>query len=477
MIMKLKKMNKGFTLIEVCIASAILAIALSPFVNNFIQASKMNLRSRQDLNATNLAQDIFEGMAVYNAADLKDILNNNTGVADSVEADGTVVPAPHNLIDAIMPVGTTYDATINSGFVTSAVDKQYDYIIKNVKTAESPLNEYDVRVRLDGTDAEVGKYAARDYADITSTDTYFDATFVMPATEIDTAIGQVKDSTKSASEAEYKGKLKRTIAITIDNKVAGDPNSGRIVTVDRTYTVASSSDYATLGNKVETITSGDVFKSDSKILRSVYLYYEGMENATKNNDIETIYINNKTGEKVIVYLIRTIKSETAYSDATKTYNYNYGCDVNIDSLDPEVEIPGDPTGAKRRFPTTLIVSNLRFNLCEEPEKNFRVYKEGTTEYCKNVVATQAEVDAEPDKDLKYAGDSVYDASRCTYKYNELGSSGFDYINPMPEARYQEVVSDGYQINEDKGLVYKVTVDIYKAGTSEKVAFYTGGVID
>ena len=67
-----KKKNQGFTLVELVIAIVILAIAVSPLLANFIQSSKMNLKSRKQLNALNLAQDIMEGMSQYTAQENAD---------------------------------------------------------------------------------------------------------------------------------------------------------------------------------------------------------------------------------------------------------------------------------------------------------------------------------------------------------------------------------------------------------------------
>lgn len=458
---KMTKVNKGFTLIEVCIASAILAIALSPFVANFVQASKMNYKARKDLNAMNLAQDMYEGMSVYTQSEFNDLFTDPKKVTAAE-------------YKKILPSTAICDAA-SGGPVTNAgvvVDNLYSYEFTNVKTVDNtPLNTYDVKITVDGTDAKVGRYSNRDYAKIETIDGYYDAVFTMPSTEIDSAIALVKEG--SADAAAYVGKLKRTMTLNIENK--GDStNPSYSVTVDRKYQVADASDQATLGNKEETIRGTNLMKADPKVApRSVYLYFRGIEGATYANDLETIEVNNTTGKNVTVYLIRTIEDKAAYDASEMDYNRDYGCDVYLKSIEKEeLDESNNPTGNTVGY--TYLVSNLRFDLCTEPKENFRVYKEGsTTEYAKNVKGTPTEA-AEENKDYKYAGDSKYDAQRAKYFYKSTETGSFAV---MDEATYTKFVSDGYKQNEDVARAYDVTITITESGTGTKIAEYTGGIID
>ena len=55
-----KKANQGFSLVEVVIAIAILAIVALPLFSAFAQSAKTNAKARKIMNATNLAQNIVE---------------------------------------------------------------------------------------------------------------------------------------------------------------------------------------------------------------------------------------------------------------------------------------------------------------------------------------------------------------------------------------------------------------------------------
>lgn len=72
---KLNK-NAGFSLVELLIAITILAIIVIPLLNVFLTSNRLNIKSRQTLRATTMAQDIMEGLKAYDIAELKEQFNN-----------------------------------------------------------------------------------------------------------------------------------------------------------------------------------------------------------------------------------------------------------------------------------------------------------------------------------------------------------------------------------------------------------------
>ncbi|MBP3475585.1 MAG: prepilin-type N-terminal cleavage/methylation domain-containing protein [Lachnospiraceae bacterium] len=72
---KLNK-NAGFSLVELLIAITILAIIVIPLLNVFLTSNKLNIKSRQTLRATTMAQDIMEGLKAYNIDELKEQFKN-----------------------------------------------------------------------------------------------------------------------------------------------------------------------------------------------------------------------------------------------------------------------------------------------------------------------------------------------------------------------------------------------------------------
>lgn len=54
--------NKGFSLVEVLVSMALLAIIIIPILNNFLAAAKVNQKARNTQDVTTLAQNVLEGM-------------------------------------------------------------------------------------------------------------------------------------------------------------------------------------------------------------------------------------------------------------------------------------------------------------------------------------------------------------------------------------------------------------------------------
>ncbi len=76
---KLNKNKKGFTLVELLVAIAIIAILTPVVVQGFIYASKLNYRSRLQQRADAAANSIYEGIASVKYEDLENYLSGLNG--------------------------------------------------------------------------------------------------------------------------------------------------------------------------------------------------------------------------------------------------------------------------------------------------------------------------------------------------------------------------------------------------------------
>ena len=63
--------NAGFSLVELLIAVTILAIIVIPLLHMFVTSTRINVKSRQTLRATTVAQDIMEGLKAYTLDEVK----------------------------------------------------------------------------------------------------------------------------------------------------------------------------------------------------------------------------------------------------------------------------------------------------------------------------------------------------------------------------------------------------------------------
>ena len=66
-----KASNAGFSLVELLIAVVILAIIVIPLLRMFVTSTRINVKSRQMLRATTVAQDIMEGLKAYTLEEVK----------------------------------------------------------------------------------------------------------------------------------------------------------------------------------------------------------------------------------------------------------------------------------------------------------------------------------------------------------------------------------------------------------------------
>lgn len=435
--MKKRSDNRGFTLVEIIIAVAILAIALSPLVANFIQSSKLNLKGRETLNAMNLAQDMMEGISGSTAEEVVTILENY--IDDPLTAK--------SLAGTIFPGSTT----VGTATRTSADgEAKLVYQFGNVETINSARNKYNVKMTLDPTGTNQAKFNGKEYAAISEVNQYYDAIYNYNAEEVKSAVDEIaKLATKTYDKANYFGKIKRTIKIQIMN--TGTETAPQYkVKVTKLYEPTLELVHLA-GLPADTIKSVEpkenISKMDpDKLPRSVYLYYEGILNSTYLAPLDNIEIENTTGKKMDVYLVRTQRT----SDPNKNvYGQNYGCNVRIVSKDMDNNETED----------VHIVSNLRYDLnAAQMRYNFRTEDEdGNT-------ITIAEADYPLDDAGTPMKTSSYKKERATYIYN--GS-------PVDESLYQSNFSAGYA-KEKKNTLYKILIEVFDTN-SNKVATYDGGL--
>ena len=79
---KLLKSNKGLSLLELVVAVCFLAIVITPVMNSFITAGKINAKSRKLMCANDCAQSIMEGIADKSFYELKLAFLNEYGTND-----------------------------------------------------------------------------------------------------------------------------------------------------------------------------------------------------------------------------------------------------------------------------------------------------------------------------------------------------------------------------------------------------------
>ena len=433
--MKKRLDNRGFTLVELIIAVAILAIAISPLVANFIQSSKLNLKGREALNAMNLAQDMMEGISGSTAED----------VAKGIDKYITDPTNAQPLAGTIFPVSTTF---ASAGKISADGDKVFVYQFNNVKTADSPRNKYTVRMTMDPTTQT--NFNGKELANISEINQYYDAIYTWNDAELSQVIADMRSEAADVTydTANYKGKIMRTIRVKIENTGTATAPVYKIgVARDYQPTFELANRAGIDSDFVVTETTENISRMDAdKLPKNIYIYYQGMQNSTYSGPLDTIKIDNTTGEEVTVYLVR-IQEEGASGNAS--YDMNYGCQVYITSKDMMGAATED----------VHIVSNLRYNLSAEKMRyNFR----DETETGALIILAEEDY---PLDDLGVAvKNSSYDRKRAVYYYNGT---------LLSESLYQTNFSAGYA-KKEKNTLYSVLIEVFDE-SGKRVATYDGGL--
>lgn len=149
---RMRKDNKGFTLVELMIAVVILAIIVTPFLHSFLTVTKINNKSRRLFRTTTVAENVMEGLSglkietivkQFYDVDLNEhgtvnpfiFSNICTQKGELVEAYGDATNPGHPSVDA-------------SGRFEAQGDNVYYLYLDDV---QEDNQTYDVRIKLDAS--------------------------------------------------------------------------------------------------------------------------------------------------------------------------------------------------------------------------------------------------------------------------------------------------------------------------------------
>ncbi|MCM1121038.1 MAG: prepilin-type N-terminal cleavage/methylation domain-containing protein [Eubacterium sp.] len=141
-----KTPDAGFSLIELLVAVTILAIIVIPLLHMFVTSTRINVKSRQKLRATTLAQDIMEGLKAYTLEEVSAQFEPPDGMGGNTyhyPADGFYI------LNSSLIQGGVQDLTDQK----AEYEGVYYFGIENLKLQDG---EYDALIRLDAS--TYGKY-------------------------------------------------------------------------------------------------------------------------------------------------------------------------------------------------------------------------------------------------------------------------------------------------------------------------------
>lgn len=312
----MKKRNKGFTLLELLIAVAVLAIIIVPMLRGFVTSHRINAKGRHLMRATTLAQNEME---IFEKEKLEDLI-----VMEETDSAGNKIPR--------------YDVSKTNTQKTDADGELTDHITYQFKREgvindESGMQMFDVVVTLDPAVAPDGSPAG-----IYETKNMEKMLFMNTVSGVDSAtyiqrvrnavnengddeevyklfsVRQNPDGITGASwTAEMFGQeLERTITLKIEKENQSGVETN-VVKIRYDYTTH----YGNVPPEFQTYTTKDkIFFNNAQTLdeagdpiplKSVYLYYAPRyDDSTVTGMIpdDKIIIENKDKLPVNVYIIR-----------------------------------------------------------------------------------------------------------------------------------------------------------------------------
>ena len=466
---KLRDDDRGITLVELIVSIAILAIIVLPFLNSFLMAAKTNAKSKNELNATHLAENIMEGVEKNSMKTLAYQFNypsEGFDIADgfaigssgaqelikSASGSGSASYAPavrFDDVDSGLKTSekenkitssihkTDKSQTINDAtkwkFVESSSHKYYFYM----SNVQSGSKKYNALVTLDARADEVkdasgntdkansGKktnYNTDSLADISSMNFDHDAIWT-DQRSFSGLSAELERYNNLTTGTLQEGRVKRTITVKITNTTSTK------VEVSTSYDVNGKTYPAPNSKKADEFMS-IIFDNSSNTLdhdlRNIYIFYTPWYTSKGTNPNEQIVIENDDNVKCNVNLVKQMPKSTD-SSALASKENEYKVCVNI--LEKNNTHSSNPA-------SVTIATNLDINLGSP--------------------------------------DTVMNHKQALYKYNN--NSTEEEINKITKRNLTD------DVTADR--IYDVTVDIFDSktkldeiGTAKPEVSITGSMVD
>jgi prepilin-type N-terminal cleavage/methylation domain-containing protein len=309
--MKKQKKQDGFSLVELIVAIAIMAIIVLPLLRAFVVSARTNAKAKERLRATEASQNIMESIE---AMSLDHLL---TYFSDSSPAMFGESSRTRLYIDSdgkYQPTSSTEKST----------DGNYYFGLKGV-------NGKDILLTLEANDSTIDDVGTtlnnQEVAKVTAISSDNDAICSM-STMPETLMWYI--DAQDPEDDVYQENVTRHIEITIEDVTDSSGDTYTKVTTNHYYTwwggtyPATSTD----GDFSDVVfdNSGDV----SRQLKNVYLFFYPWYTSTTGNLTDYITINNTTKRDVKVFLVKQ-KFDVSASEYTgyQIKDSNYRVEVNV----------------------------------------------------------------------------------------------------------------------------------------------------
>lgn len=368
---KYKKYNNdhGFTLVEILVAVAIVAIIVAPILKSITTSMRVNNKSDKIMNQTAVAQAVMEAVSNESFESVaREFDSSNTN-------DLTVLP--NGMYDVSDPTKCAHSELFineNASEVNTAVSAGSTEITKHasniyyygIKGLDYDGKTYDVKVTLDASkyygdisstpDGEVKYKNSVGYVDLSSYDKEQDGLYTESEDTMGNLCAELANRTVisgyNLSTSDVESRATRSIIIDIATEDFSKTNStDRVTVVKAKYKVELPQKYvidgkiytpANIGNRYYEDMDYELFNNkaakpeDMKPLRNVYILYNPHYESTNTMDIkDNIVVNNPENIPVNIFLIKQNSVESVmlsqYEKAYKmkiTLNDQAGADDN-----------------------------------------------------------------------------------------------------------------------------------------------------
>lgn len=367
--MKRLRNNKGLTLVELIVSIAILAIIVLPLLTSFVQATKTNVKAKNKLHATEVAQNIMEGLENVSLNDIALQFNY-----PSYGAGFDLFDKGSASVIELKPSGSNYTkvegegADLNRTVVVAdesskpvfnqSSDHKYYFWAEGISVTNS-TKKYNALITLDAkTDVNSTKnkeYNNTPISDLKSVDNTNDAISANADTpDMIINLIQLQYGLTGLSQSD----VSRTITVDIKKEAA----TGRTtVTVKYKYFVKSKNiTFPESGSLYETDYTSVVYDNSSHIedtLKAVYLFYYPWYTSTRSFPLNTdsIVINNPDMVDCNVCIIKQTRSDasTVYGEEA-----NYKCSVTLNELSNNGANPKAHASINTNIGTNMAVEDM-----------------------------------------------------------------------------------------------------------------------